>query len=89
MIVPFGSTTTVGGRDLGVSAAVTTFTGRPEVTVANYPSNPEGTPVFSVIGKYVDVQLSSPTGVTSVEIRVYYSDADVPAGVDESTLRNP
>ena len=87
LTVPFGSTTTVGSRSLGVSAEVNTFIGNPKVTVATYPSNPGDTSIFKTLGKYVDVQISSAKGVNWIVIRVYYDDADLAAaGVDESTL---
>jgi hypothetical protein len=87
LTVPFGSTTTVGSRSLGVSAEVNTFIGNPKVTVATYPSNPGDTSIFKTLGKYVDVQISSTKGVNWIVIRVYYDDADLAAaGVDESTL---
>ncbi|MBS7622379.1 hypothetical protein KEJ39_01715, partial [Candidatus Bathyarchaeota archaeon] len=87
LTVPFGSTTTVGSESLGVSAEVNTFTGNPEVTVATYPSNPADTSIFKTLGKYVDVQISSATGVNWIIVRVYYDDADLAAaGADESTL---
>ncbi|MEM3048180.1 MAG: hypothetical protein QXK72_03090 [Candidatus Bathyarchaeia archaeon] len=86
--VPAGATTTVGSKDLGVSADVTTTTGTPTVTVATYTSNPGGTPTFSALGKYVDVQIDNAAGVTQILIKVYYTDAEVAAsGITESTLK--
>jgi len=86
--VPAGATTTVGSKDLGVSADVTTSTGTPTVTVATYTSNPGGRPTFSALGKYVDVQIDNAAGVTQIMIKVYYTDAEVTAsGITESTLK--
>jgi hypothetical protein len=58
------------------------------VTVASLASNP-GTGFAAgkgSIGKYVDVNLDSVADVTQVEIRLYYTDAEV-AGLDESSLK--
>ncbi|MEM2106339.1 MAG: right-handed parallel beta-helix repeat-containing protein [Candidatus Bathyarchaeia archaeon] len=86
--VPAGATTTVGSKDLGVSADVTTTTGTPTVTVATYTSNPGGKPTFSALGKYVDVHIDNAAGVTQILIKVYYTDAEVAAsGITESTLK--
>jgi hypothetical protein len=86
--VPAGASTVVGNSAIGVSANVTTTTGSPVVTVANYTGNPAGPATFSALGKYVDVHLDDAAGVSGVEIRVYYTDADVAAaGLNESLLK--
>jgi hypothetical protein len=86
--VPAGASTVVGNSTIGVSANVTTTTGSPVVTVANYTGNPAGPATFSALGKYVDVHLDDAAGVSGVEIRVYYADADVAnAGLNESLLK--
>jgi len=86
--VPAGATTTVGSKDLGVTADVTTSTGTTTVTVATYTSNPGGTPTFAALGKYVDVQIDNAAGVTQILIKIYYTDAEVAAsGITESTLK--
>ncbi len=59
--------------------------GTPTVTVARYSSNP-GTHFSGDIGKHVDVHIDDATDVTEVEIRLYYTDAEI-AGLDESSLR--
>ena len=58
--------------------------GSATVTVAEYSSNP-GTGFGGDTGKYVDVQLSNVVGVTEIEVRLYYTDAEI-AGKIESTL---
>jgi uncharacterized repeat protein (TIGR02543 family) len=84
--VPAG-TTTVGNSSLGVSATITTTTST-NVTVATYSSNPGGTPPFGALGKYVDVHLDTSAGVSEVDIRVYFTPADVAAaGLNEALLK--
>lgn len=61
-------------------------TGTATVTVAEYSTNPGGSFSGSV-GKFVDVHISSTVGVTQIEIRVYYTNAELDAaGVIESLL---
>jgi parallel beta-helix repeat protein len=60
-------------------------TGSATVTVANYSGNP-GTGFSGNIGKYVDVHIDDPAGVTEIEIRVYYT-ADEIGDLPESSLR--
>lgn len=55
------------------------------VTAAKYSGNP-GDGFSGDIGKYIDVHIDTTTGVTELEIRLYYTDAEV-AGKIESTLR--
>jgi hypothetical protein len=81
---------TNGALDAKAEADTTVYVsgGPTTVTVLKYAANPGGTPTFSALGKYVDVSISTTVGVTSIEIRVYYTDAEVTAsGVSESSLR--
>jgi hypothetical protein len=84
--VPAG-TTSVGNSSLGVSATITTTTST-NVTVATYSSNPGGSPPFGALGRYVDVHLDTSAGVSEVEVRVYFTAADVAAaGLNEGLLK--
>ena len=66
-------------------------TGTATVTVARYEDNhnsdgpaPTG---FNALGKYIDVYVPDTTEVTELEIRLYYTDAEVTeAGVDDESL---
>jgi len=71
------------------SATATGGTGSTTVTVAEYAGNPGGAPSgFSALGKYMDVCVSNIGGVTQVEIRLYYTDAEVAAlGINENSLQ--
>jgi len=60
-------------------------TGIATVTVAEYSSNP-GSGFGGDTGKYVDVHIDNPAGVTQIEIRLYYTNADIGVLV-ESSLR--
>jgi alpha-tubulin suppressor-like RCC1 family protein len=60
------------------------------VTVFQYPSNPGGDlpTSFSPLGTYVDVYVPDTSAVTEIEIRVYYTDAElVEANITEESLR--
>jgi len=59
--------------------------GTPTITVANYSSNPGGS-LQDDIGKYIDVFVPDSTNVDQIEIKLYYTHAEI-AGVDESSLR--
>jgi hypothetical protein len=83
--VPSGSTMTVGSCEFGLTTIIKTFTGRPQVTLAAYPQNPQGAPSFTPLGKYVQVQFSSTTGVIETEIRVCYPASIT--GLDQSTFK--
>ena len=64
--------------------------GTATVTVARYDENPGGdAPTdFNALGKYIDVYVPDTTEVTEIEIRLYYTDAEVEtADVDEESLR--
>ena len=60
-------------------------TGNHTITVSKYESNP-GTGFAGDTGKYIDVHIDDPTNVTEIEIRLYYTDAEI-AGLVESSLR--
>jgi len=66
-------------------------TGTATVTVAPYDENPGGDDPagFSALDKYIDVYIPDTTQVTEIEIRLYYTDAELAAaGVDnESRLQ--
>ena len=65
-------------------------TGNATVTVFPYANNPGGdAPTdFNALDKYIDVYVPDTTEVTEIEIRLYYTDAEVEAaGVDEESLR--
>ena len=65
-------------------------TGNATVTVFPYADNPGGdAPTdFNALGKYIDVYVPDTTEVTAIEIRLYYTDAEVEAAdVDEDSLR--
>jgi len=64
-------------------------TGNATVTVFRYPDNPGGSPPtgFSSLGKYCDVYVPDTTQVTEIEIRLYYTDAELAAAdVDDESL---
>jgi len=62
--------------------------GTAAVTVAQYTANPEGNPPsgFSAAGDYIDVHVGDTSGVTQIEIRKYYTDAEI-TSLGESSLR--
>jgi hypothetical protein len=64
--------------------------GTATVTVFQYSSNPgEDLPTdFGPLGKYIDVYVPNTSEVTEIEIRVYYTDAElVKANITEESLR--
>jgi len=64
--------------------------GTATVTVAQYDDNPGGSAPtgFSSLDKYIDVYVPDTDLVTEIEIRLYYTDAELAAaGVDEESLR--
>jgi parallel beta-helix repeat protein len=69
----------------GASIFLNTSTGTPTVTVAC--CKPENATGFSCdVDKYIDVQLDDATGVTSLEITIYYTQAEI-EGLVEADLR--
>jgi hypothetical protein len=63
--------------------------GTAKVTVAQYADNPGDAPIcFASLDKYIDVYSPDTTGVSELEIRLYYVDAEVAAAnVSEESLR--
>jgi len=64
--------------------------GTATVIVAQYDDNPGGSAPtgFSSLDKYIDVYVPDTTEVTELEIRLYYTDAELDAAdVDEESLR--
>ncbi|MBA7567420.1 hypothetical protein ES708_09131 [subsurface metagenome] len=59
--------------------------GTATVTVTQYSSNP-GTGFGGDTGKYIDVHIDDPSGVTEIEIRVYYTDAEITGLVETSLI---
>jgi hypothetical protein len=93
-----------GGGEEGVTETVTNGTvnakaqadtevvvkGTATVTVFRYADNPGGPPPtdFSPLAKYIDVYVPDTTEVTEIQIRFYYTDAEVAAAnVSEESLR--
>ena len=79
---------TVNARAKAATEVV--VTGNATVTVFRYPANPGGDPPsnFGSLGKYIDVYVPDTSQVTQIEIRLYYTDAEVDeAGIDEESLR--
>jgi hypothetical protein len=62
-------------------------TGTATVNVVKYAENPGGTPSgFTALGKYMDVYVPDTSGVTSLEIRTYYTDDEVQGFIEDSLL---
>jgi hypothetical protein len=64
--------------------------GTATVTVAGYEDNPGGPPPtsFSSLDKYIDVYVPDTTEATELEIRLYYTDAELTAAnISEESLR--
>jgi hypothetical protein len=59
--------------------------GTPNITIAKLLDNP-GAPFTGDIRKYIDVYMPDTAGVDQIEVRLYYTNAEV-AGFDESSLR--
>jgi len=65
-------------------------TGNATVTVAQFADNPGGySPTgFNALDNYIDVYVPYAGEVTEIEVRLYYTDAELAAaGVDEESLR--
>ena len=62
--------------------------GTATVTVAQYEENPGGSAPtdFNALGKYIDVYVPDTSGVTEIEIRLYYTDAEA-KDFEEQSLR--
>lgn len=59
--------------------------GSANVSAAEYGSNP-ATGLGGAFGKYIDVHIDDDTNVNEIEIRLYYTDAEI-EGLIESSLR--
>jgi hypothetical protein len=75
---------TVNAKNEANTEVVVSGTGSPTVTVTQYSSNP-GSGFGGDTGNYVDVHIDDITNVTEIEVRLYYTDAEI-AGKIESTL---
>jgi hypothetical protein len=75
---------TVNARTEADTEVIKSGAGTPTITVAKYDSNP-GRGFAGSTGKYIDVHVDDPAGVTEIEIRVYYTDAEI-GGLVESSL---
>ncbi|HQF44163.1 MAG TPA: hypothetical protein PK073_14730, partial [Ignavibacteriaceae bacterium] len=83
VITDTGSGVSVGTTHADV--AITGGTATTMITLAEYTDNPqEG--FAGEIGKYIDVYVPDATGVTELEIRLDYTDAEI-SGKDESSLK--
>jgi hypothetical protein len=81
---------TVDAKDEADTEVYVTGEGTATVTVAKYNDNPGGPPAsgFITMGKYIDVNVPDTSGVSEIEIRLYYTDAEVEAaGIAEESLR--
>jgi hypothetical protein len=89
-VTPGAGTVTLSGAQGTVAQLNYETTGSGTILLAQYEGNPGGTPVKTPLGKYVEVDSSiiSSEITWPVELRVYYTDAEVAAaGVDENSLR--
>lgn len=89
-VTPGSGTVTLsdGGETVAELDYTTTDSG--SIIVAQYDSNPGGAVPATPLGKYIeiDANIIPPEFTWPVELRVYYSDAEVAAaGIEESTLR--
>jgi len=64
-------------------------TGNATVTVSKFADNPGGySPSgFNSMDKYIDIYIPYTGEVTEVEIRLYYTDDEVPADIEEESLK--
>jgi parallel beta-helix repeat protein len=88
--VTAGATTELGNSSVGFSVEVTgNENDTVDLSVEEYSSNPGGSGyALKSLGKYIRFETSADINVSSIIIKVYYSDAEVAAaGLDESTLR--
>jgi hypothetical protein len=92
-VVAAKTETVTGGGTVNAKEEADTeveVTGNATVTVFPYADNPGGdAPTdFNALDKYIDVYIPDTTEVTEIEIRLYYTDAEVEAAdVDEDSLR--
>jgi len=89
-IAPGSGTVTLSDVEGTIGKLDYTTTGSGTILLAQYESNPGDTPPKLTLGKYLEVSSNviSPEITWPVELRVYYTDAEVSdAGIDESSLR--
>jgi len=84
--------TITGGGTVNATGEADTeveVTGNATVTVAQYADNPGGySPSgFNSLDKYIDVYIPYAGEVSEVEIRLYYTPDEVPADIDENSLK--
>lgn len=87
--IPAGGTGTVEGPTGSDTTVEVTATGEVTVTVAYYEENPhpEAPKPAEMMEKYFDVAVSDKDNVTwPMYVEMHYTDGEIPAGVDESTL---
>ncbi|MGD9116922.1 MAG: right-handed parallel beta-helix repeat-containing protein [Dehalococcoidia bacterium] len=75
---------TDGTLDNAAAGVEVIVDGNATVTSANYSGNP-GSGFSGDIGRYIDVCIDDASGVTELEIRLYYTEADI-EGLVESSL---
>jgi parallel beta-helix repeat protein len=85
-----GTNDTVDAKDEADTEIV--VNGTATVTVARYADNPGDAPIcFASLGKYVEVYVPDTDDVTELEIRLYYTDAELDeltaVGISEESLR--
>ena len=78
---------TIDAKDEAGTEVVKSGSGTPTVTTFEYTSNPGGTTTsgFTSLGKYIDVHVDDATDVNEIEIRNYYTSAEI-TGLDEANL---
>jgi parallel beta-helix repeat protein len=59
-------------------------TGSANVTVAKYTGNPGVSSLAGNIGKYIDVYIGDVSNVNEIELRLYYTDAEITGKVESS-----
>jgi hypothetical protein len=66
-----------------------TVNGTATVTLAQYAGNPGDAPIcFTSLDQYIDIYIPDTDDVTELEIKLYYTDADLTeAGISEESLR--
>lgn len=78
-------TTEIDAKTEADTSVLINATAQVNVTIAEYSRNP-GSSFRGDIGKYIDVHIDDPGNVTSITIKLYYTDDDI-AGLDENSLR--
>lgn len=76
--------------DLSGSAGISvqmTGSGTPLVTAFRYSINPVGPFYGLMMDRFIDVHISSDSGVTQLTVSVFYNQTDLPVGMVESDLQ--